>query len=274
MKNVECVNRLKSVDKLYWLSRKSIDAFAIDERVINLRKRSAPRFDLKLVEWDYDRIKHIVHQCAKRRLLKPRVLGLKHNRSALLNDINRVDDKDLYKLPPHKTVAFRALKNEWCNGRYNMGHLKTLVCMLDEGDLDDFVYSVLEDVGSESSDSDDENQQMPRAGFFEPVLIKHLRNETVNDINVTWSEVLESVGRYCIAATQTTLQSLFIALVDRLNNKPHYSKLEFLKDLKNGLIKGDRDVGSYLDKPPFRTDTCYRFILEFETAVRDGGVFS
>lgn len=279
MKN-KCVERLKGcVHGLYWLSKKSIDEFVVYEGVINQRKCNVPRFVLKIVSWDYDQIKSLVLQCVKRRLCKIVILQIQS--SAVLNALNCVRDTELYNIKSHKAVAFRVLKNEWCKGVQNIEHLKAVLLTLNEGDLDEFVYNVLAP-SSESSSSYSSDNNTDTTQFFKhqlvlttPKLFTDLQCKPLDCLKASWYDILEAVGKYCIHTTYRTLQSLFILLVYRLNHVENYTRLEFYRDLKNGLERGDSNVGSYLNKPAFRIDTCSRFIKEFDTVVngRNGAIF-
>lgn len=286
-----CVDRLaKETDGLYWLSRNSIDEFAVQRGDLKKSRRGAPRFVLKLVKWDYEKVKSLVAQCVKRRLCKVVVLQLSDG-DRVLRQLNAVKDADLYRLEAHKSLAFKALKNEWSSGRGTAEHLQMVVCLLDEHQLTDFVLNVLVPVGDESSgESEAEASVLPndvadynrrllarvRAETV-PLLIELLRRDTlcIDELRFSWCDILEAAARYCVGGTTTTLQSLFLMLVFRLNHKQNYTKRDFYEDLREGLKRGDAHVGSYLVQNTFRSDACFRFIKEFESSVvgRDGELF-
>lgn len=269
------------------MSKKSIDEFVVQIKDLKEVRRGAPRFVLKLVNWDYEKVESLVSQCVKRRLCRVVVLELTAG-DRVLRELNSVKDSDLYRLEPHKSLAFKALKNEWSRGCGTTERLKMVVRMLDEHQLPEFVHSVLVPV-CDSSGSEDEIRSLDVTDYNRilmekvraesvPLVFQLLRQDilSVDELHFSWRDIVEAAGRYCVGSTKTTLQSLFLLLVFRLNHKEGYTKRDFYEDLRAGLKKGDADVGSYLARDTFRADTCFRFIKEFEPLVigRDGELFS
>lgn len=288
------VDRLaKETRGLYWVSRKAIDEFVAQKADLKRWRRGAPRFVLKLAKWDLAKVEGLVAQCVKRRLCRVEALELAEG-DRVLRHLNSVRDADLYQLEPHKSLAFKALKNEWSRGRGTAEHLETVVRMLDERQLPEFVLGVLVPKMNAESSGDSETEVPDTAHYYGiaeyntrlmervraesvPLLFRLLRQDTlsVDELRFSWGDIVEAAARYCVSATKTTMQSLFLLLVSRLNHKEGYSKRDFYEDLRAGLQRGDANVGSYLAKDTFRADSCFRFIKEFEPLVagRDEELF-
>ncbi|AAS82667.1 ORF71 [Agrotis segetum granulovirus] len=271
------INQLRNDERLFWLSRQSIDEYnRLLQTNISVHKRRAPRFVLKIVEWDYELLKKELKKYQQRRLLKVKVLRLVEPKK-VLKVINEIHENSLYALSAHKSIAFKTLKNEWSREKHNYELLKCVVRMLDRGELDSFVEGVLalqkNEYSTTSSESSDEGdvKKIDKGVLLKivcnkrPKIFEKLESREYESVS-DWDTIIHAVGRYCVLETKNTLESLFIKLILKLNNytSTNCTKSQLLEDLRSGLERGHPKIGSLLTCRPLRTDTCARFIKNFE----------